>query len=128
MSYPHSIVTFPAICQFKSEQDITKATKKVAIINQKAAMWLSLTLRSHNKTTAETMMEMIGYLSVSQTIKAVVDGQHAVTLDDAYPDCCTHRRVHSSTGSSNVHYGHVDVALPLRKTAEESVVNVISVT
>ncbi len=30
---------------------------------------------------------MHAYLPVSQTVKAVVDGQHVVTLDDAHPDC-----------------------------------------
>lgn len=55
--------------------------------------------------------EMYSYLSLSQTIKAVMDSEHGVTLDDAHPDCCTDGGVHTSTGSTDVHDGHIDVAL-----------------
>lgn len=51
------------------------------------------------------------YLSLSQTVKAVVDSQHGVTLDNAHPDCSTDGSIHPSTGSTDVHDGHVDVAL-----------------
>lgn len=59
--------------------------------------------------------EIYSYLSLSQTVKAVMDSQHGVTLDDAHPDCCTDRSVHTSTGSSDVHDGHIDVTLALRE-------------
>lgn len=54
---------------------------------------------------------MLLYLSLSQAIKAVMDGQHVVTLDDAHPDCCTDGSIHTSAGSTDVHDGYVDVAL-----------------
>ena len=54
---------------------------------------------------------MFPYLSLSQAIKAVMDGQHGVTLDDAHPDCCTDSSIHTSAGSTDVHDGNVDVAL-----------------
>lgn len=42
-----------------------------------------------------------------------MDCQHGVTLDDAHPHRCTHGRVHTSTGSADVHNGHIDVTLPV---------------
>ncbi len=51
------------------------------------------------------------HLSVSQTIKTIMDSKHVVTLDDAHPDCCTDCSVHASAGSTDVHDGYVDVAL-----------------
>ena len=40
-----------------------------------------------------------------------MDGQHVVTLDDAHPDRCTDGSIHTSAGSTDVHDGHIDVAL-----------------
>lgn len=51
------------------------------------------------------------YLTLSQTVKAIMDSQHGVTLDNAHPDCRSDGSIHASTGSANVHDGHIDVAL-----------------
>lgn len=51
------------------------------------------------------------HLSLRQPIKSVVDRQHVVTLDDAHPHSRADSSVHTSTGSTDVHDGHVDVAL-----------------
>lgn len=51
------------------------------------------------------------YLSMGEAVKAVVDGQHVVTLDDAHPDSCTHGCIHPSTGSADIYDGHIDVTL-----------------
>lgn len=51
------------------------------------------------------------YLTLSQTIKAIMDSQHGVTLDNAHPDCSADGSIHTSTGSTDVHDGHIDVAL-----------------
>lgn len=51
------------------------------------------------------------HLSLRQPIKAVVDRQHVVTLDDAHPHSRADGGVHASTGSTDVHYGYIDVAL-----------------
>lgn len=56
----------------------------------------------------------MNHLSFSQAIEAVINGQHAVTLDDANPDGSADSGVHPSAGSANVHDGHVDVALVQR--------------
>lgn len=53
----------------------------------------------------------VTYLSLCQTIKAIMDSQHGVTLDDAHPDRSTDGSIHTSAGSTDVHDGHVDVAL-----------------
>lgn len=53
------------------------------------------------------------YLSMSQTIKTIMDSKHGVALDDAHLHCCTDRSIHASTRSPDIHNGHVDVALPL---------------
>lgn len=51
------------------------------------------------------------HLSFSQSIKAVINSQHAVTLDDAHPDGGADSGVHPGAGGADVHNGHVDVAL-----------------
>lgn len=53
----------------------------------------------------------MNHLSFSQAIKAVINGQHVVTLDDAHPDGRADRGVHPGAGGTDVHNGHVDVAL-----------------
>lgn len=53
----------------------------------------------------------VSHLSLSQAVEAVVDGQHVVTLDDAYPDGGADGGIHPSAGGADVHDGHVDVAL-----------------
>lgn len=63
-----------------------------------------LTFVLYNKTKAT-------YLTLSQTVKAVMDSQHGVTLDNAHPDCSADGSIHTSTGSTDVHDGHIDVAL-----------------
>lgn len=56
----------------------------------------------------------MNHLSFSQAIEAVINGQHAVTLDDAYPDGGADSSIHPGAGSANVHDGHVNVALVQR--------------
>lgn len=56
----------------------------------------------------------VNHLSLSQAVEAVVNGQHAVTLDDAHPDGGADGGVHPSAGGADVHDGHVDVALVQR--------------
>lgn len=56
----------------------------------------------------------MNHLSLSQAVKAIVNGQHVVTLDDAHPDGGTDSSVHPSAGGTDVHDGHVDVALVQR--------------
>lgn len=54
---------------------------------------------------------MCSYLSVSQAVKAVVNSQHVVALDDAHPDSCTDGCIHPGTGRADIQDGHIDVAL-----------------
>lgn len=61
------------------------------------------------------------YLSLSQTVKAVMNTQHGMTLDEAHPNCCTDSSVHTSTGSSDVHNSHIDVTLAVRDREKEVV-------
>lgn len=61
------------------------------------------------------------YLSLSQTVKAIMNTQHGVTLDEAHPNCCTDSSIHTSTGSSNVHDSHIDVTLAERDGEKEVV-------
>lgn len=51
------------------------------------------------------------HLPLRQPIKAVMDRQHIVTLDDAHSHSRADGGVHTSTGSTDVHDGYVDVAL-----------------
>lgn len=67
--------------------------------------------QTRNKRRSGAKREMYTYLSFGQTIKAVMDSQHGVTLDDAHPDCRTDGSVHTSAGSTDVHDCHIDVAL-----------------
>lgn len=71
------------------------------------------------KKGLEQTGKMYSYLSLSQTVKAVMNSQHGMTLDDAHPDCCTDRSVHTSTGSSNIHDSHIDITLAVREGEEE---------
>lgn len=63
-----------------------------------------------NRTGQETAV----HLSVSQTVEAVVDRQHVVTLDESHPHGRADGSVHTSTGGADVHDGYIDVALVAR--------------
>ena len=54
---------------------------------------------------------MCTYISVSETLKPVMNGQHIVSLNDSNPHCRTHGSIHTSTGGTDVNYGHINVAL-----------------
>lgn len=56
----------------------------------------------------------MNHLSLSQAVEAVVNSQHAVTLDDAHPDGGADSCVHPSAGGADVYDGHADVALVKR--------------
>lgn len=51
------------------------------------------------------------YHSMSQAVKAFVHCQHLVALEEPDPDSWTNRSIHSSTRSSHIQYGNVDVTL-----------------
>lgn len=70
---------------------------------------------SHLQVSVVVPVIFVTYLSLSETIKAIMDSQHVVTLNDAHPDCSTNGSVHTSTGSTDVHDGHIDVALVSKK-------------
>lgn len=51
------------------------------------------------------------HVSVRKSVEAVVHRQHVVSLNEAHPDGRAHRRVHTGARRTDVHNGHVDVAL-----------------
>lgn len=69
------------------------------------------------------ILTMNSYLSMSQTIKTIMDTKHGVTLDDAHLHCCPDCSIHAGAGSSDVHNGHIDVALPYQERAQVLVTN-----
>lgn len=67
-----------------------------------------------NEKSDRTGQETAAHLSMSQTVEAVMDRQHVVTLDESHPHGRADGSVHTSTGGANVHDGHIDVALVAR--------------
>lgn len=51
------------------------------------------------------------HLSMCKPIKAVMDRQHIVTLDESHPHSGSNGSIHTSTGGANVHDGYINVAL-----------------
>lgn len=86
---------------------LQKSGERSSVIDNKCASVVVVVMElvlMYNKTKAT-------YLTLSQTVKAIMDSQHGVTLDNAHPDCSADGSIHTSTGSTDVHDGHIDVAL-----------------
>lgn len=64
--------------------------------------------------SSRTGQETAVHLSMSQTVEAVVDCQHVVTLDESHPHGRADGGVHTSTGGADIHDGYIDVALVAR--------------
>ena len=74
-----------------------------------------------DQTDGNQSQTVCTYVSVRESVEAVVHRQHGVSLNHADPDGRAHRRVHAGAWRTDVHHGHVDVALGIRETEEEQV-------